>query len=116
MKIMHHRKLIAGNAVMSEHAFSNARGLMFTRKLKKGDALILAVDKESIPDTAIHMLFVFFPIDVVWLDKNKRVVDFRKNVKPFTPFIKPREAAQYVVELPKNTIRNINIGDRFQFS
>ena len=61
------------------------------------------------------MLFVFFPIDVVWLDQDKKVVDFKKNVKPFTPFVVPRKPAHYVVELPKQTIRNLNIGDQFRF-
>lgn len=61
-------------------------------------------------ETTIHMLFVFFPIDVVWLDKNKKVVDKRENVKPFTPWITPGKAAKYVIELPRNTARHINKG------
>lgn len=78
---------------------------MFFRKLKKGEALVLINNEESIVDTAIHTFFVFFPIDVVWLDKNKKIVDFRKNIRPFTPLVVPKKSAKYVVEMAGGSIK-----------
>jgi len=115
MKIFNNRSLIAGNAVLCESWFSRTKGLMFSGKLKHGQALVLKAGNESRIETAIHMMFVFFSIDVAWLDSKLRVVDLRKNIMPFTPLVIPREPARYVVELPKNSIRQINIGDRFYF-
>ena len=72
--------------------WSRARGLMFSKKRN----LMFVFDKEKrIP---LHMFFVFFPIDVLFLDKNKRIVEIKKNFKPFT-FYKSKEKAKYVVEL-----------------
>ena len=115
MKIFNGKVLIAGNGKICKDWFSKARGLMFSSGLKKGQALILVADKESVMESSIHMLFVFQWIDVVWLDRNKNVVDFKRNVKPFTILIMPKKPAKYVVELPKGGISNINIGDNFIF-
>jgi len=67
---------------------------MFSRKKN----LVFVLDKESRINATIHMFFVFFSIDVYWLDKNKNIVDYRKNIKPFTIAI-PKKKAKYIVEL-----------------
>ncbi|HLC57534.1 MAG TPA: DUF192 domain-containing protein [Candidatus Nanoarchaeia archaeon] len=115
MKIVNDKIVIAGNVKFCDNVFSKAKGLMFSRRLKKGCALVLVNDGESVLETAIHMLFVFFAIDVVWLDSGLKVVDKRENIRAFTPFIAPREPAKYVLELPLNTARHINKGDILEF-
>ena len=115
MEIVNKGILLADDVKFNDDIFSKTRGLMFSRPLKKGQALVLVADHESVMETTIHMMFVFFSIDVVWLDQNKVVVDMRKNVWSFTPLITPRKPAKYVVELPKNTLHHIKIGDQFQF-
>ncbi len=74
--------------------FSNFRGLMFSKRRN----LVLVLKKESRIGAAIHMFFVFFPIDVYWLDKNYNVIDSRKKVMPFSMAI-PRKKAKYIVEI-----------------
>jgi len=115
MKIFHKKKLIANKVKLCDAFFSKSKGLMFSRRLRKRDALIFVADREGRMETTIHMFFVFFAIDVVWLDKDKKVVDKRENIKPFTPLIIPEKPAEYVVELPKNTARHINRGDILKF-
>ncbi|GAF99999.1 unnamed protein product, partial [marine sediment metagenome] len=66
--------------------------------------LIFKFNKEE--KWSLHMLFVFFPIDVLWLDKDKKVIDIKENFKPFSLMAKPKEKAKFVVELPVNTIHN----------
>lgn len=88
---------------------------MFRKKLKRGQGLVLVADEESIYQTTIHMLFVFFPIDVIWLNKAKEVVDLRPNVKSFQPLIAPRSPAKYVLELPVGAAKHIKQGDTLQF-
>ena len=65
------------------------RGLMFS----KPKNLIFVLDEESRYHAMIHMFFVFFPIDVYWLDKDKNIVDKRINLKPFRIAI-PKEKAK----------------------
>jgi uncharacterized membrane protein (UPF0127 family) len=72
-------------------------------------------ERESIAETTIHMLFVFFPIAVLWLDAKKRVVD-RAVAKPFRPFYAPKQAAQYFVESVPELLARANVGDRLAFS
>ena len=62
------------------------------------------------------MLFVFYPIDVLFLDKNKFVADKKENFMPFT-FYKSKKKAMYAIELPNGVIKKTktNIGDKIKF-
>ena len=82
------------NLIFCNSFFSKFRGLMFSKRKN----LILVLKKESRINAIIHMFFVFFPIEVYWLDKNKNIVDFRKKVMPFTIAI-PKKKAKYIVEI-----------------
>ena len=86
---------------------SKAFGLMF--HFKKPDyALVFVFNKERRVD--LHMMFVFFPIDVLFLDKNKKIVEIKKDLKPFGYFA-PKSTAIYVIELPVGVIGTTSIGD-----
>ena len=63
------------------------------------------------------MFFVFYPIDVLFLDKNKIVVDIKENFKPFT-FYTSKSKSVYVIELPKNSVSEskTRISDKIKFS
>ncbi len=104
------RKTIAGSAKMCSSQMAKARGLMFSKPLKNR-ALIFVFRKEK--RVALHMLFVFFPIDIMFLDEKQRVLELREGVKPFTPFVKSRKRIRWVVELPNGTIKRTKtkIGD-----
>ena len=69
--------------------FSKFRGLMFSRKKN----LLFVFKKEKL--IAIHMFFVFFPITVIYFDKNKKETA-RVKAYPFT-ILKPRKA-KYILE------------------
>ena len=87
--------------------FGKARGLMFSRKKN----LVFVFDKEQ--RIGLHMLFVFFPIDVLFLDKDKRIVEIKKNFRPFS-FYKSREKAKYVVEIAKGK-KKYKIKEKIKF-
>lgn len=65
----------------------------------------------------IHMQFVFFAIDVLWLDKDKRVVSMHQSAKPFSLYIPPTKKATYIIELPEKTIQQTQttFGDIIDF-
>ena len=81
------RKNLVNNVKICKSILSKALGLMFRRKLKD-DCIIFEFEDER--TVALHMLFVFFAIDVLWLDKKKRVVEMKENFLPFT-FYSPRK-------------------------
>ncbi len=103
-------KILTKNFKLCRGMVSKARGLMFS----KPHVLIFVFNKER--RIALHMFFVFFPIDVVFLDGNKRVVDIKRDFKPFT-FYKSKKMAKYVIELPLGIIgdNNIRIGDKLKW-
>ena len=91
--------------------FCKAFGFMFRFK-KPESALIFIFNKERKAD--LHMLFVFFPIDVLFLGKNKKVVDIKKDFKPFS-YYPPKAKAQFVVEVPVGLLKKTSLGDKIEF-
>lgn len=90
------------------------RGLTFRRALHPDEGLVLVESRESRNGAAIHMLFVFFPIGVLWADSNGQVVDLQ-TAQPFRPLYRPRSPARYIVEGPIHLLEKIQIGDRISF-
>ncbi len=72
--------LINGSELEIEIAktfFSRLRGLMGRKKLEKGRGLLLA------PCNSIHMLFMRFAIDVIYLDKDFCIKKIARDVSPW---------------------------------
>ena len=109
MQLHCNNKLISARVKLCSTFFSRFRGLMLSKKLGKNECLIL----ENASD--IHMLFVFQSIDVVWLDKNKKVISKKENIKPFAFLIKPETKAYYVIELPLKKAKLFKSGNRVDF-
>lgn len=85
-------------------------GLRFSRKLD--NIIIFELLNDSRINAIIDTFFVFYKINIVWLDKNKKVVDIRKNVKPFS-FAVPKRRSKYILE-STNPI-NLKIGETMNF-
>lgn len=113
--LLHENVILADNVRYCDDLWSRSRGLRFRKKIKSGEALILVASDENYFETTLDMFFVFFPIDVLWLDNNKRIVDMKENLRPFTPMITPRKPARYVIELPRGSIKNMKLGDEIKF-
>jgi uncharacterized membrane protein (UPF0127 family) len=103
--------LLSKKAKFCKTIFSRALGLMFSQKPK---TLIFVFKKEKI--IPLHMFFVFYPIDVLFLDKNKIVIEKKENFKPFT-FYTSTKKAKYAIELPKEIIKKskTNLGHKIKF-
>jgi uncharacterized protein len=74
-----------------EGIWGKVRGLMFSKKRN----LLFVFDREQVID--LHMLFVFYPIIVAWLDKKKRITKMVK-MYPFLSLTGGR--GKYVLEIP----------------
>jgi uncharacterized membrane protein (UPF0127 family) len=71
------------------------------------------------PETiAITNLFVFEPLDIVWLDERWRVVALHHDLPPFALHTANSTPAQYVLELPAGTLKRsqTRLGDRIRCS
>lgn len=110
----------SGKQVMKKVRFAEThwqkmKGLMFEDSGKFDYALVFTLPRESIAEATIHMLFVFFPIDVIYLDKNKRVVDIARNIKPFSLGYKPKKPSLFFVEVPATKSKGISLGDQLDW-
>ncbi len=94
--------------------FCRMRGLTFRRRLRPNEALLLVGGRENRAETAIHMLFVFFPIAAIWLDRTGKVVD-TVLARPFRPFYAPRAPARDILEGPPELLKMVTVGDRLEF-
>jgi uncharacterized membrane protein (UPF0127 family) len=90
------------------------RGLTFRRAIGENEGILLIGSRENRADAAIHMFFVFFPIAVIWLDKNSKIVD-TILARPFRPFYAPRAPARDVLEGPPSLLEKAGIGDQVRF-
>lgn len=76
---------------------SKAIGLMFHKK-PKNTAYIFPF-KQNVKDS-IHNFFVFFPINLIFLDKDKKVI-YTKRLNPFEIHY-PKKKFKYMIELTED--------------
>ena len=104
-----------GYAEMADSFISRFRGLMLKGNIERG--LILIIPKgRGRRGSGIHMFFMRIPLDVIFLDEEKTVVDLM-NLKPWQTYT-PKKAARYVVELEEGSFASsdIEIGDVLDFT
>lgn len=89
-------------AKLCDNFFTRALGLLFTYK----KFALLVTNKKSRFETSIHTFFMLNPIDVIWLGKNKNILEIR-TMKPFQHRI-PKFKAKYVLEIPSGYFKQIN--------
>ncbi|MCH8048741.1 DUF192 domain-containing protein [Patescibacteria group bacterium] len=79
------------------------------------DSGLFFVFKES-DFHSIWMKEMNFAIDIIWIDKNKSVIEITKNVDPktFPEVFYPKEAVQYVIEIQAGftELNEIQLGDK----
>jgi uncharacterized protein len=108
------KKMLVSQAYVCDSVLTRTKGLMFHQRIKDL-AFILAFEREQ--HVALHMYFVFFPIDVLFLDRSKKIIEMKRQFMPFSQYIAAKKA-KYVVELPEGTINasRTKIGDKIEFS
>lgn len=100
-------------SLMAQIAKSDAeldRGLGGRRCIGDSQAMLFVFS--SLDKHAFWMKDMQFPIDIVWLDESRKIVDFRENVTPDTypeAFI-PSTSAQYVIELSAGGVKRYSLG------
>ncbi|MFH1072895.1 MAG: DUF192 domain-containing protein [Nanoarchaeota archaeon] len=114
IKNLRNKKVISTQERYLKNEFSKAIGLMFSKK-KTDFCLVFEYSKPR--KIQLHMWFVFYPIDVVFLDNEQKVRERKEDFQPFTCYAAQKEA-RYFLELPAGAIRQkgIRIGDTIQLS
>lgn len=93
---------------LADNFFKRLRGLMFRSRLAEGRGLLLA------PCNSVHMLFMRFAIDVIYLDETFCI---KKIVRDLTPWlgISCCFGAWGALELPSGEAQRLNlvVGQKF---
>lgn len=98
--------ILAEKAQIADTHFDRLKGLLGRASLKQGEGLII------VPCSSIHTFFMKFSIDVIFLNKNYRVVLIANKLPPWRLFGVPF-FERFVIELPSGIVKktNTNIGD-----
>jgi uncharacterized protein len=108
-------KLLMKNVKLANTSWQRTKGLMFEDEKQFNYALVFDFPHESKIGTSLHMIFVFFPIDVLFLNKKKEVVD-KITLNPFTPNYTPKKAAKYVIEMPAGKNKKVKLKDKISWT
>ncbi|MFC7081227.1 DUF192 domain-containing protein [Halorussus caseinilyticus] len=109
MRLVHEsdreRRTLATEVETADSFLSKARGLMFRRSIPDDYALVFRFDGVATRD--VHMVFVPFPLDVLWL-RDGEVVR-KERLSPWTGIAKAE--ADRLIELPAGSADAVAVGD-----
>ena len=96
--------LPGGEVIYAELAVTEqerARGLMYRESINPDQGMLFVFEKEGI--YSFWMKNMKISIDIIWLDKDKRIVHIEKNVPPCEtedcPSYAPAALSKYVLEI-----------------
>jgi uncharacterized protein len=114
---------ISIDALVADTDYSRTKGLSGRDYLAPNEGLLFVFDKEGYQ--GFWMKDMNFPIDIVWLSKNKKIIHIEHNVSPDTypKIFYPNseldtEPSLYVLETRANFFKenNIEVGSFLNFS
>jgi uncharacterized membrane protein (UPF0127 family) len=103
--------ILADQCNTADTFFARFRGLQLKRDLPKGCGLLIT------PCNSVHMFFMRFPIDVIFIDGNHIILYVQECIKPWR-ISKVVKGSKSVLELPAGTASYAAAkpGDRLEFS
>lgn len=114
------RILLGDTSILTRVAktdLERSHGLSGTSELNEGQGMLFIFDRSGM--WPIWMKDMNYPIDVIWLDQNKTVVDLATDLTPdsYPQSFKPKQTALYVLEVPSGfvTRHSIVVGDKASF-
>src|SRR3954447_22079095 len=99
-------RVVCERCAVADRPLARLRGLLGRSELPAGEGLLLR------PSPSIHTWFMRFPIDVLFLDRDLRVLAVRPEVRPWR--MAWQQGARAVLELAAGEAlsRDIRAGDR----
>lgn len=93
------------------------KGLSGHKPLVLNEGMLFLFSKPT--QVGFWMKDMLFPIDIIWFDENRRLVDLWENATPesYPQIHEPVTLSKYVLEVPAGFLRDHHIekGDQFQF-
>ena len=107
-------KIVASDMEFARSIISQTLGLMFRKNIKNDYALVFEMRKPK--RVSLHMLFVKFPIDVLFLDNSKTIIR-TAQLNPWTGRASSGDKIKYIIEMPKGAIlkNGLAVGEQLSF-
>lgn len=109
MRLVHRHNgedhVLASDVDVASGTLQQARGLTFRRSIPDDYALLFPFDTPDV--RSVHMLFVPFPLDVLWLVDDE--VTRKSRLRPWIGL--GRGTADAIVELPAGATEGVSEGD-----
>jgi uncharacterized protein len=98
--------IVCERCVLADTALARLKGLLGRRDLPSGEGILLK------PASSVHMAFMRFAIDAVFLDRDLRVLKIAADLKPWRAA--GSRGAKAVLEIPAGEAarRGLSVGDR----
>jgi uncharacterized protein len=98
--------IVCERCVLADTALTRIKGLLGRRELPSGEGILLQ------PASSVHMAFMRFAIDAVFLDRELRVVKIADDLRPWRAA--GSRGAKAVLEIPAGEAarRGLRVGDR----
>ncbi len=93
------RTVLAESVVIADTPFKRIKGLLGRKDFKEGEALIIK------PCNSIHTFFMRFPIDVLFVAQDNRIIKAISYLGPFR-LTSIYFNASFAIELPAGTIQS----------
>src|SRR3954467_3591128 len=103
------QSMLATDARRADSFVARGRGLMLAPPLPDGGGLVID------PCNSIHMFFMRYPLDILFIDKNGAVVFMYNAIKPWRVG-RIVKGAKFAVELPVGAIATsqTQVGDKVE--
>jgi len=101
-------RVLATDLEFADSLWAKTRGLMFRRAIPEDYGLVFRF--ETVKSRDLHMLFVPFRIDAVWIVDNE--VTAVKQLRPWIGL--GRASADTIVELPAGVAEAVSPGDTLE--
>ena len=109
------------NLIVADTFIKKAIGLMYRKSIGRSEGMLFKFGRDGY--NGIWMKNMLFSIDIIWLDRDGKIVDYVEDAKPCRKTFgcevyKPRSKARYIIEVNSGFVKksNVKMGDRFIFS
>lgn len=105
-------------AEVADSAEKQEVGLMFRKNLAENRGMLFIFDREA--KYSFWMKNMQFPLDIIWIDSNREIVDITENALPCKgtcDTIMPAVSSRYVLEVSSGFVKRKKIkkGDKLRF-
>jgi uncharacterized protein len=100
------RTVVCEECQVAASFWTRLRGLLGRRELPTGEGLLLR------PSPSVHTMFMRFPIDAVFVDRDLAVVGVSANLRPWRAAARRGAAAVLELSAGESERRGVEVGDR----